>query len=132
MASLDRTFAFAEDVNVAMFVAEDLELDVPWSVDVPLEVERVVAEGDARLGACRLEDRAQFFLGLQDSAFLTASSISSTSSVPSIVGSPRDLASARALTLSPHWRIWSGSGPMNSSPHWAQVSANSGFSDKNP
>ena len=44
MAALDRALSFAEHVDVAVFVPEDLEFDVPRPFDEFLEVERIVAK----------------------------------------------------------------------------------------
>jgi hypothetical protein len=41
-------------------------------------------------------------------------------------------ARARDVTLSPHFFIASAVGPMNVSPHFLQMSANSAFSDRKP
>ena len=51
VAALQRAVALAEMDGVALAVAEHLDLDVARLVEVLLEVDRVVAEGGARLGA---------------------------------------------------------------------------------
>ena len=47
MATLDRALTLSEDMNVAMLVAEDLELDVSGAFDELLEVQSVVAESNS-------------------------------------------------------------------------------------
>ena len=44
MAALDRALTLAEHVDVAMLIAEDLELDVPRTFDEFLEVKRIVSQ----------------------------------------------------------------------------------------
>ena len=49
-----------------------------------------------------------------------------------VTGSPKRAAFVRAVTLSPQARIASGEGPMNVIPHFAQILANSAFSERKP
>src|SRR5690606_11037322 len=55
VAALDRAVALAEVDDVAVRVAEDLELDVARPLEVLLDVDRAVAERAERLGAGELE-----------------------------------------------------------------------------
>ena len=54
------------------------------------------------------------------------------SSVPGRIGTPAALAKARASVLSPILRSNSGRGPTKVSPAFAQASAKSAFSARNP
>ncbi|GAB3951032.1 hypothetical protein GCM10027614_52370 [Micromonospora vulcania] len=53
MAALDRALPVAERDHPAVGVAEDLHLDVPAALDVPLDEDRAVAERGGRLAARR-------------------------------------------------------------------------------
>src|SRR5205085_9433965 len=44
MTALDRAFAFAEIKDVAVLVAQHLDLDMPWLLDELLDEDAVVAE----------------------------------------------------------------------------------------
>src|SRR5262249_40203272 len=55
MATLDRALPFAERHDVALLIAEELDLDVPGPLEVPLREDAVVAEGRPRLAPRRLE-----------------------------------------------------------------------------
>ena len=62
MAALDGAFALSEIDAVAMFVGEDLHLDVARVSDGLLDINFVIAEGTLRLAACRVQARGQFRL----------------------------------------------------------------------
>src|SRR5229473_3402160 len=57
MAPLQRTLALAEVHDVAVGVAEDLDLDVAGLVEVALEVDVAVAEGEPGLPSGAVEGR---------------------------------------------------------------------------
>ena len=57
MPPLDRTFALEQMHDVAVRVAEDLDLDVPGTFDVGLDEQRAVAKGRLRLLPSRLQQR---------------------------------------------------------------------------
>ena len=62
----------------------------------------------------------------------SAWSSSRSTPVPGSIGSPRELAVARAVTLSPHCLMASGVGPMKVMGHLRQTPAKAAPSDKNP
>ena len=53
VASLDRAVALAERDDAAVRVGEELHLDMPWTLEVPLAVERPVGERAGGLALCR-------------------------------------------------------------------------------
>src|SRR5687768_13517739 len=55
MTTLDRTFTLAEMDHVAVFVAENLYLDMPWALDCFLQIKRRIAERGSRFGLCSLK-----------------------------------------------------------------------------
>src|SRR5688572_26198884 len=50
IAPLDRTFALAQMDDIAVLVAQHLDFDVAWMVDVFLDEEPIIAERGCRLG----------------------------------------------------------------------------------
>jgi hypothetical protein len=65
-------------------------------------------------------------------ASASASEASFRTPLPASSGMPKRSAFFRAVTLSPHARIASGGGPMNTTPQAPQRRANSAFSERKP
>ncbi len=65
-------------------------------------------------------------------ACAAASSASFKTPVPGNSGRPKILAFVRDVTLSPHFIIASGEGPIQVSPHFLHSSANFAFSLRKP
>ena len=55
MASLNRAVALAERDDAAVRIGEELHLDVPWTLEIPLAVERPVGERPGGLALRRGE-----------------------------------------------------------------------------
>ncbi len=72
MAALDRTLTLAEMDDVAVVIAEHLELDVPRRLDVFLDVHVADAEGRFRFALRRLHRVRQFGRGSDDAHAATA------------------------------------------------------------
>ncbi len=74
MAPLDRALALAQVNQVAVLVAEDLELDVAWLGDQLLEQQRRVAKSRQRLAPRGRQRRRQVACALHDAHALAAAS----------------------------------------------------------
>src|SRR5690606_29119198 len=72
VATLHGAVAFAEVDDVAVLVAEDLELDVARALQVLLDVDAAVTEGAERLGAGELEAAGEVVGVLGDAHALAA------------------------------------------------------------
>ena len=66
MPPLDRAFALAEVHDVAVVIAEDLELDVPRRLEILLDVDVADAERGFRFALRRLERMRQLRRVLDD------------------------------------------------------------------
>ena len=66
VAALDGALTLAQGDHVAVLVGQDLELDVPGTLDEFLHVQVAVAEGVRRLGLRRLIELGQLLLGAND------------------------------------------------------------------
>src|SRR5437763_8949238 len=66
MASLDRAFTLAERAHGAVHVGEQLDLDVPRPLEVPLEKDAIVAEPGTGLSARRRERGVELVVRADD------------------------------------------------------------------
>ena len=72
MAALDGAFAFAQVDDIAVFVAQDLNLDVTRAFDEFLDIDRRVAEGRLGFGGGHGEGRAHLFARANDAHAFSA------------------------------------------------------------
>ena len=146
MAALDRALALAEMHDVAVVVAEDLELDVARVLEILLDVDVAVAERGLGLRAARCaaalgsspriahdahaaaaaaghrldDDRIADFLGDLERLLLAARP---GRRCPGSIGTPAFFIAFFARALSPSSLITLGSGPMNRMWQASQTSA---------
>src|SRR5436190_10211729 len=66
MPPLDRALTLAEMDGVAVFIREDLYLDVPRPLDIAFDVDGAVLESRKGLGLCSLEAVRKLALGAHD------------------------------------------------------------------
>jgi hypothetical protein len=139
--------------DVALPVAEDLELDVPRFLQELLQVEPVVSEGRLRYTPPLLQRPEKIRRLVDDRHPLAAaararfdqdgnpipaafaarsSSPLSEPSVPGTTGTPAARACRRAASLSPIRSIAAGGGPTQRSPAPSTARANAAFSERNP
>jgi hypothetical protein len=112
---------------------------VARAADVPLEVDRRIAEPGLRLGARGAELRppppadALMMMGkpMRSTASKACSSLSMTP-VPGKIGTPASAITLRAETLSPMRRMISGCGPIQCRPHFCTTPAKCAFSARKP
>ena len=151
---LHRAFALAEVDDVAVLVAEHLDLDVPRALDEALDEHPVVAEGGLRLRArpapalAHLARRSQamrmplppppaeaLIITGKPTAIAAATASASVATASGWPGTVETLASSASFfdaILSPIAAIAAGFGPMKAMPAAASASANSARSDRNP
>ena len=151
-AALRRAVPVAEVDDVAVLIAEQLHLDVPGVLDVPLHVHAPVPERGLGLARCRREPRREFARtvdadhpasaapggGLEEDRVTDVAGDrqrgggAATASEPAPIGTPAARATRRASTLSPPRRIVSAVGPTKIRPWASHASASSARSDRKP
>ena len=138
VAALRRAVAAADPHDVAVLVADDLDLDVARPGEVALDVDLVAAEERLRL-ALRGVHRLLHLVGAAHDLHAAAAAAErgldrerpadwprrsrgsrrravTNSVVPGTIGAPPRRAALRELTLSPISSIAAGGGPMNATP----------------
>ncbi len=66
MSPLDRTFALAQINAFAEFIGQDLNLDVPGTLNEPLNINSAVLEGRGRLVRSCFQRMAEIFFRTHD------------------------------------------------------------------